>query len=66
MSDWNQPPTEPMRKVAATLRQLGINTFVRWNWIFCAPPLIITEEQIREALEIIDQTLSVSDEYYAG
>ena len=66
MSDWNQPLTEPMRMVAATLRELGINTFVRWNWIFCAPPLIITEEQIREALDIIDQSLSVSDKFYAG
>ena len=66
MSEWNQPLTEPMRKVAATLRDLGINTFVRWNWIFCAPPLIITEEQIREALEIIDQALIESDKHYVG
>ena len=66
MSEWNQPLTEPMRKVAATLRDLGINTFVRWSWIFCAPPLIITEEQIREALEIIDQALIESDRHYVG
>ena len=66
MSEWNQPLTEPMRKVAASLRDLGINTFVRWSWIFCAPPLIITEEQIREALEIIDQALIESDRHYVG
>ena len=66
MSEWNQPLTEPMRKVAATLRDLGINTFVRWSWIFCAPPLIITEEQIREALGIIDQALIESDKHYVG
>lgn len=66
MSEWNQPPTEPMRIVAGKLRQLGISTFVRWNWIFCAPPLVITEDQIREALEIIDQVLGESDKYYAG
>jgi len=66
MSEWNQPLTEPMRKVAASLRDLGINTFVRWSWIFCAPPLIITEEQIREALEIIDQALIESDKHYVG
>jgi len=66
MSAWNQPLSEPMRMVAAKLRQLGINTFVRWNWVFCAPPLIITEDQIREALDIIDQALDESDKHYVG
>lgn len=63
MSDFNQPLSEPMRKVAAILRQEGMNTFVRWNWIFNAPPLVIDEGQIQEGLDIIDKALTESDRY---
>jgi taurine--2-oxoglutarate transaminase len=63
MSGWNQPPSEVMQKVAAKLRELGMSTFVKWDWIFCAPPLIVTEEQIEEGLLMIDQALQIADQY---
>ncbi|MFQ5793541.1 MAG: aminotransferase class III-fold pyridoxal phosphate-dependent enzyme [Candidatus Bipolaricaulia bacterium] len=63
MSGWNQPASEAMRAVDSTLRELGMSTFVRWDWIFCTPPLIITEEQIKEGLDIIDQALTKADAY---
>ncbi len=53
----------PMNKVAAKLRELGMYTFVRWNYIFIAPPLCITKEQVDEGLAIIDQAISIADEY---
>jgi taurine--2-oxoglutarate transaminase len=64
MAPWNASPAQmgPMAKAAAYLREHGLMTFVRWNWIFCVPPLTITEAQIREAYEIIDGALSVVDE----
>jgi taurine--2-oxoglutarate transaminase len=65
MSGFNQPLSEPMRKVAASLRRQGLSTFVRWNWIFCTPPLIITEEQISEGITIIDNALLEADAYYS-
>ncbi|MGH2544070.1 MAG: aminotransferase class III-fold pyridoxal phosphate-dependent enzyme, partial [Ardenticatenaceae bacterium] len=65
LSPWNQPLSEPMSRVAKHLRDNGLYTFVRWNWIFCVPPLIITEQQIREGIEIISEALSLADEYYA-
>ncbi|MHA2365487.1 MAG: aminotransferase class III-fold pyridoxal phosphate-dependent enzyme [Candidatus Hodarchaeales archaeon] len=64
MSPFNSPLTEPMQKVAVKIKQDGLNTFVRWNWIFCTPPLIITEEQINEGIEIIDRALNEIDSYY--
>lgn len=64
MSGWNRPLSEPMQKVAASLREQGMNTFVRWNWVFCAPPLTITEEQIQEGLAILDKALDEADPYY--
>ena len=41
-----------MNKVAARLKDLGMYTFVRWNYIF-APPLCINKEQIEEGLAMI-------------
>ena len=63
MSGWNQPLAEPMQKVAASLREQGMSTFVKWDWIFCAPPLIINREQLDEGLAMIDQALRIADQY---
>ncbi|MBA2744876.1 MAG: aminotransferase class III-fold pyridoxal phosphate-dependent enzyme, partial [Flavisolibacter sp.] len=64
MAPFNAKPEEMvvMNKVAAKIRELGMYTFVRWNYIFIAPPLIITKEQMDEGLEIISQALSIADE----
>lgn len=57
--------SKPMRQVATLLREQGISTFVKWDWIFYAPPLIINEEQIREGLLVLDQGLSLADTHCA-
>jgi taurine---2-oxoglutarate transaminase len=51
-----------MNKVAAKIRELGMYTFVRWNYIFIAPPLCINKEQVDEGLTIISQAISIADE----
>ena len=65
MAPWNAKPDEMevMNQVAARIKELGMFTFVRWNYIFIAPPLIITEEQMDEGLNIISQAISIADEY---
>ena len=50
-----------MNQVAGCLRKLGMYTFVRWNYIFIAPPLCITIEQIEEGLGIISEALRIAD-----
>jgi len=50
-----------MNQVAAKIKSLGMYTFVRWNYIFIAPPLTITEEQIDEGLAIISEAISIAD-----
>jgi taurine--2-oxoglutarate transaminase len=52
-----------MNKVAGKLKQLGMYAFVRWNYVFIAPPLSITREQVEEGLAMIDEALSIADEY---
>lgn len=64
MAPFNAKPDEMvvMNKVAAKIKELGMYTFVRWNYIFCAPPLIVTKEQIDEGLAIISEAIKIADE----
>lgn len=64
MAPFNAKPNEMevMNKVAVKIKDLGMYTFVRWNYIFIAPPLCITKEQIDEGLNIISQALEIADE----
>ncbi len=61
ISGFNRPLSAPMKAVAGALRQMGMSTFVRWDYIFCAPPLVVTEAQIQEGLAMIDQALEAAD-----
>lgn len=66
VTEWNAKPDkmEVTNRMAAKIREAGMFTFVRWNWIFVAPPLCITREQIDEGLDIVSQAISIADEYY--
>ncbi len=66
MSEFNKPFSEPMAKAAKSLKDNGINAFVRWNMMFSTPPLIITEDQLQEGLSALDQALELVDPYYEG
>jgi taurine---2-oxoglutarate transaminase len=63
MAPFNAKPDEMvvMNKVAAKLKELGTYTFVRWSFIFIAPPLCVTKEQIDEGLAMISEALSIAD-----
>lgn len=63
LSDFNKPLTEPMTKIQKYLLDHGMFAFIRWNMVFACPPLIITEAQIHEALGLINEALSLADEY---
>ena len=65
VTPWNAAPDqmEATSRMAAKIRELGMFTFVRWNWIFVAPPLNITQSEVDEGLEIISQAISIADEY---
>ncbi len=64
MAPFNAKPDEMlvMNKVAAKIKDLGMYTFVRWNYIFIAPPLCVTKEQIDEGLAIISEAIKIADE----
>ncbi|MDP4149322.1 MAG: aminotransferase class III-fold pyridoxal phosphate-dependent enzyme [Bacteroidota bacterium] len=63
MAPFNAKPEEMavMNQVAGKLKQLGMYAFVRWNYVFIAPPLSITRDQIDEGLAIISEALRIAD-----
>ncbi len=63
ISGFNRPPSEAMQKAAVSLRQDGMSTFVRWDWIFSCPPLVINRAQIQEGLDMLDRALTLADAY---
>ena len=65
---WNAKPSEldPMPALSRRLRQQGLYTLVKWNWIFVTPPLCINEDEIAEGLSIIDAALQIADDSLAG
>jgi taurine--2-oxoglutarate transaminase len=68
MAPFNAKPEEMavMNQVAGKLKQLGMYAFVRWNYVFIAPPLSITREQVDEGLAIISEALRIADAHVTG
>lgn len=65
MAVWNGTPqqSEIMTKVNSKLTELGLFTFVRWNYIFIAPPLCINKDEMDEGLDIIAKAIAIADEH---
>lgn len=43
------------------LCEMGLTLFAKWDFIFISPPLIITREQIDDAVAMIDKALEYTD-----
>jgi taurine---2-oxoglutarate transaminase len=55
-----------MAALARFFRQEGLYTFVRWNYFFTNPPLTISDAELREAFDIIDRGLAITDAAVRG
>jgi len=58
---YGKDPEGKMGKIVGMLRQKGFSTYSHENMIIVAPPLIITEEELKEAIALLDDVLSVVD-----
>ncbi len=61
MSEWNAPLSAAMGKVKAKIKELGMFTFVKWNFIFVAPPLTITKAEVDEGMAILSEAIALAD-----
>ena len=53
--------SDEMSALGRVFREQGLYTLVRWNTFFTNPPLCINEQQLREAFQIIDRGLEITD-----
>ncbi len=58
---YGKDPEGRMGKIIGALKAKGFMTYSHENMIFISPPLIITEEQIREEMTKVDEVLSEVD-----
>jgi taurine---2-oxoglutarate transaminase len=60
MAPFNATSPE-MQKLGAYFREHGMYVFINWNNLFTNPPLCITEPQLRDAFQVIDKALEITD-----
>ena len=58
--------SEAMATLMMQARSRGLLTFTNYNRLHVVPPCIITAEQAKEGLAILDEVFSIVDRYYAG
>jgi len=62
MVPYGKDPEGKMKKILGKLRENGFTTYSHENMIAVSPPLIITEQEMHEAFEILDKVCSWVDE----
>src|SRR3954447_7849313 len=56
----------PVARLQKAALERGLYLMTHWNVVMVCPPLNITREEIDEGIAILDDVLSIADEYYAG
>lgn len=59
---YGKDPDGIMKRIIALLREKSFMTYSHENMVFVCPPLIITEEQLKEEMEKMDEVLYVVDQ----
>jgi taurine--2-oxoglutarate transaminase len=58
--------SDEMAALGKHFRAEGLYTLVRWNNFYTNPPLVITDEELRQGFEIIDRGLDITDQGVRG
>ena len=57
------PDAAPMTELLGACKKRGVWPFTHFNRLHVAPPLVITEQELRTGLAAIDEALAVTDGY---
>ena len=57
---------KPMVDVITACKANNLWPFTHFNRVHVVPPLVITDQEMRDGLAIIDEALNVADSYYTG
>ncbi|MCL4534097.1 MAG: aminotransferase class III-fold pyridoxal phosphate-dependent enzyme [Bacteroidetes bacterium] len=63
---WNGPTQGVGGEVREEMLKNGVYSFGRWNVLFIAPPLCITESELEQGIAVIDDALKIADAAAAG
>jgi len=55
----------PVARLAKAALDQGLYLMTHWNVVMVVPPLTITREEAEEGVRILDEALSIADEYVA-
>src|SRR5437773_7177007 len=56
----------PVARLAKAALERGLYLMTHWNVVMVCPPLTITRDEIEEGVAILDEVLSIADEYADG
>lgn len=59
---WNGlPETQaPMKRIARAALDRGVRVVTRWNYLFVAPPLCISEDDLLAGLDVVEEAIAVA------
>ena len=60
---WNGPTSALANALKAALLQRDVYVFCRWNMLFVAPPLSVTEDELGTGVRAIDEALEIADRF---
>ena len=56
----------PVSRLTKAALERGLYLMTHWNVVMICPPLTITREELDEGLAILDDALTIADEYYSA
>jgi taurine--2-oxoglutarate transaminase len=62
---WNGPSAKLQNAIKNALMSRDVYVLNRWNMLFIAPPLTVSEDEIRFGVKAIDEALDVADRFAA-
>ncbi|MGM0689458.1 MAG: aminotransferase class III-fold pyridoxal phosphate-dependent enzyme [Bacillota bacterium] len=62
LAPWNGPDPGIIGQINKCLREKGVYIYLRWNYMFLAPPIAINEKELKFGLDVIDECLDLADE----
>ena len=61
LAPWNAPDPGIMAQINKCLREQGVYVYIRWNYMFIAPPIAINDDEIKFGLDAVDKCLDLAD-----
>ena len=62
---WNGPSQRLATAIRTSLMKRDVYMICRWNLLVVAPPLVVTEDELRTGLAAMDEALAIADKYAA-